>query len=69
MQLGKSHAGKAAKANNTKEAQAVMAEGFEAVEAAFEKGKNAMESVKELTQKLRRLHTVDPKTPSVSLMT
>ena len=64
-QVGKSHTGKVAKAGSMKEAKEVLETGFKAVETAFQRGASSMNSVKDIAQMLRRLHTVDPTTPSV----
>ena len=45
-----------------------MDAGFEAIESAFRQGARTMDSVKQIAQMLRKLHSLDPAIPSVSLL-
>ena len=41
-------------------------QGLEAIQSSFRSGATSMDSVKEIAQKLRKLHSVDPLNPVVS---
>ena len=69
LQIGKSHTGKVSKTVTQKEALATMDAGFEAIESAFKQGARTMDSVKQIAQMLRKLHSLNPAIPSVSFVT
>jgi nucleolar GTP-binding protein len=66
--VGKSYAGKAGKAVTVREATQVMEEGFKSVEQAFQRSATSLDSVKDIARVLRKLPTVDPTTPTVSIL-
>lgn len=65
LQVGKSLAGKANKGVTVAEVHKTLEEGFQALEALYERGSGAVESVKFIAITLRKLPTVDIGTPTV----
>ena len=65
MQVGKSFAGKANKGVTVAEVNKTLEEGFQSLEALYQKGSGAVESVKFIAITLRKLPTVDIGTPTV----
>lgn len=66
MQVGKSYAGKANKGVNVRDVENTLEEGFKSLEALYEKGKGALDSVKYIAIALRKLPTVNMNVPTVS---
>lgn len=64
-QVGKSYAGKANKGVTVREVEGTLQEGFQSMEALFQKGAAALESVKYIAITLRKLPTVDINIPTV----
>jgi nucleolar GTP-binding protein len=68
VQAAKEYAARAGKAPSKRDAAALQAEGFAAVEAAYARGAPALEQLKEAAKALRRLPVVDPAAPAVALV-
>ena len=66
LQAGKSQAARAGKLKTKKEAEAVAADGFERVEAAYRARCGAVEELKDVAKRLRRLPVIQPEIPTVS---
>ncbi|KAK9816846.1 hypothetical protein WJX72_006009 [[Myrmecia] bisecta] len=68
LETGKAYAGRSSKATTKKEAQTLSEEGFARMEALYRKSASAVEDLKEIAKKLRRLPLVDPHVPTVALV-
>ena len=66
LQAGKSQAARAGKLKTRKEAEAVAADGFERVESAYRARCGAVEELKDVAKRLRRLPVIQPEIPTVS---
>ena len=66
LQAGKSQAARAGKLKTKKEAEAVAADGFERVESAYRARCGAVEELKDVAKRLRRLPVIQPEIPTVS---
>eukprot|EP00891_Asterochloris_glomerata_P003705 jgi/Astpho2/3705/gw1.00060.28.1_t len=68
LEAGKVQAARAGKLKTRKEAEAVAADGFERVESAYRARCGAVEELKGVAKRLRRLPVIQPEIPTVALV-
>eukprot|EP00884_Botryococcus_braunii_P021816 jgi/Botrbrau1/8318/Bobra.0081s0007.1 len=68
LEVGKACTAQVAKAQSKKEVLAALEEGFERVQAVYNKAALALEDLKEMVKAVRRLPVVDPSLPTLALV-